>query len=69
VYKTLPPSKEIYGYTIREACDILLLKKSQVYNLCKQYPTVKISRTTYISQNQLQLMLTRRNRYLKEYDI
>jgi hypothetical protein len=67
--KTIPPSREIYGYSVQEACAILLLKKSQVYNLCKQYPTIKISRTTYIPQKQLTQMLTRSNRYLKEYDL
>jgi hypothetical protein len=67
--KLIPPPKNSHGYTVKEACTILSLKKTQVYKLLKTYNIVKTANIMYIPKNQLQRIFDRKNRTIKDYDI
>ena len=65
----IPPSIKEAGYTVEEAVSILKINKAQVSNLYREYKVNKINNRYFATIDQIQQMINRKNRYIKEYDL
>ena len=67
--KAIPPSLDEKGYTVKEANLILNLQDGQTRNVFKIFGVKKIKNVYYANLKQIEKMLNRKNRCIKDYDL